>query len=148
MNGYNMTTSGHSILENKDPTKIEYADGTTQQVAKHAMEGMEWMTNPRKTALNKLGFAVKTPAELLLGKEYLTPDGRAPAIESRTAHVAKEVLPIPLQQGATPGRTIQETVKRAALGMVGLPVYGMTKEEKAAAKAERAAKPKKKKATL
>lgn len=147
MNGYNMTTSGHPIWDNKDPTKIEYADGTTQQVAKHAMEGAEWLHNPRRTALHKLGFAVKTPAELLFGKEYLSETGQAPPIQSRTAHILNEFAPIPLQQDGTPGRTTEEMVKRAALGVVGLPVYNMTAEEKAAAKKERASKPKKKKAT-
>ena len=60
MNGLNMATSGHPIWDNKNPFMLEYRDGTTQQIAKHAMEFPEWVRNPIGTAQNKLGFAPRT----------------------------------------------------------------------------------------
>lgn len=60
MNGLNMATSGHPIWDNKNPFMLEYRDGTTQQIAKHAMEFPEWLRNPIGTAQNKLGFVPRT----------------------------------------------------------------------------------------
>lgn len=137
MNGYNIAASGHPIWENKnrdgewDPLRIHYSDGTTQQVAKHATEGPEWLVDPRKTALNKLGFPVKEPLALLMGKEWLAPNGKAPPMQSRTGHVLTSLMPIGLSgfRGGPPSRPMSEYLKRAALSAVGMPVYGMTNEE-------------------
>lgn len=136
MNGYNLMASGHPIWDNKDPTKIEWRDGTTQQIAKHAMEGPEWLLNPRQTALNKLGVAIKEPLTQLLGVEYLSAEGKAPPMKSRMGHLAGAVLPLSVQTGAAPGRSLGETTKRAALSTLGMPVYRMSKAERAAAKAK------------
>lgn len=136
MNGYNLATSGHPIWDNKDPTKIEWADGTTQQVAKHAMEGPEWLLNPRQTALNKLGFIPKELATQGLGVEYLSTHGKAPPIESRTGHLIAGVAPISAQQFKVPGRDLETAVRRSVLSAAGAPIYGMTAEEKLAAKRE------------
>lgn len=136
MNGYNLMASGHPIWDNKDPTKIEWRDGTTQQIAKHAMEGPEWLLNPRQTALNKLGVAIKEPLTQLLGVEYLSAEGKAPPMKSRMGHLAGAVLPLSVQTGAAPGRSLGETTKRAALSTLGMPVYRMSKAEREAAKAK------------
>lgn len=144
MNAYNRQVSGHNIWENVDakgepiPYKIQYADGTTQQVAKHAMESMEWTFNPRQTALNKLGFPIKEPLELLTDKEYLSTRG-APPIDSRTEHVLRSVVPIPGQSLTQPGLDTREALWRAALSAVGLPIYGLDEDQKAALKEERRA---------
>lgn len=137
MNGINMATSGHSILDNKDPTKIEYKDGTTQQIAKHAMEGYEWIIRPRQTALNKLGPVPSEIAEQLMKKEYLSSYVNAPPIKSPMGHLAKKFLPIPISQGGVEGRSTASSAKRAVQSMLGVPMYGMTKEERVATKEKR-----------
>ena len=137
MNGYNYVASGHAIWENKDPTKIEWRDGTTQQIAKHAMEGAEWLENPWKTAASKLGYVPKELIAQAEGKMYLAPGGKAPAMESRTGHVLQGALPISVQQFGVEGRSLGESTKRAALGAAGFPVYRMTHKEKELLKASK-----------
>lgn len=135
MNGLNIMASGHSIWDNKDPTKIEWRDGTTQQIAKHAMEGPEWLLNPRQTALNKLGRPIAEVMDQLLGVEYMSASGKSPPMqESRAGHLAKAILPLSVQTGASPTRSLGETAKRSVLSTLGMPVYRMTKAEKEAAK--------------
>lgn len=145
MNGINMQTSGHPIWENKDPTRIEFEDGTSMQVAKHAMEGPEWLLHPRQTAMNKLGAIVKVPAELATGRQYLTEKGNAPPIESRTEHLLKSITPIAISSASNTELPTGEKIKRAALGTVGLPMYGMTEEQKAASREARKAEKERKK---
>jgi len=138
MNGYNIAASGHPIWDNKDPTKIEWRDGTTQQIAKHAMEGPEWLLHPRQTALNKLGMIPSEVIDQLAGVEYMSAEGRSiPMQGSRIGHLASNLGPMSFNSGA-PGRTPEETAKRAALSALGTPVYRMTPAEKEAAKKERA----------
>jgi hypothetical protein len=149
LNGYNLYASGngdpskgHNIWDNKDPTRIEWADGTTQQIAKHAMEGPEWLMRPRQTALGKLGTPVKLPLELATGKEYLQADGNAPAITSRTQHVLGALAPIWAESGADPVRTPNDSISRAVASFMGAPFHGRTKEEKARAQFDRERKKK------
>lgn len=137
MNGYNIAASGHPIWANQDPTKIEWKDGTTQQIAKHAMEGPEWLLNPRQTALNKVGVLPKEVVEQLTGQEYLTTSGRGMPMKNRWAHAAGSMTPLSFQTGSVPGRTPEEAAKRAALSSLGMPVYRMSKAEKEAAKRQR-----------
>lgn len=135
MNGLNIVASGHPIWDNKDPTKIEWKDGTTQQIAKHAMEGPEWLLNPRQTALNKLGRPVSEVMDQLLGVEYMSASGKSPPMqESRTGHLAKAILPLSVQTGSSPGRSLGDTAKRSVLSTLGMPMYRMSKAEKEAAK--------------
>jgi hypothetical protein len=144
MNAVNMQTSGHPIWDNKNPTRIEYKDGTSQQFAKHAMEGPEWLLHPRQTALNKLGPAIALPIELATGKSYLAAESSAPPIESRTSQVLKRVSPISVSSATGSNLPTGEAIKRGALGAAGFPVYGMTDEQKAAAREEKRAKKRKK----
>ncbi|CAB4120884.1 hypothetical protein UFOVP2_46 [uncultured Caudovirales phage] len=133
MNGINMQTAGHPIWDNKDPTRLEYKDGTSQQIMKHAMEGPEWLLHPRQTALNKLGAIPALAGEIATSKEYLSPHW-APPLGSVTEHVIKKMAPISLSGSGAPGRDIEERAKRAALGAAGFPVYGAGPEEKERAK--------------
>lgn len=139
MNGVNQATSGHPIWDNRDPTRIEWRDGTTQQIAKHAMEGPEWLINPRQTALNKMG---RIPSEIMnqaMGTEYLRADGKSPPMEgSRGAHLARTLAPMSVSGSGAPSRDLGETAERTVLSAAGMPVYGMTKAERAQAKADRA----------
>jgi hypothetical protein len=145
MNGLNMQTSGHPIWENKDPTRIEFKDGTGMQMAKHAMEGPEWLLHPRQTALNKLGAFTKLPFELATGKEYISADGVAPPIDSRTGHIIKSMAPIAISSTANSDLPVEEKIKRSTMGAVGMPIYGMTDEQKAASREARKEAKKRKK---
>ena len=123
MNGINLVTSGHYIWENEDPTLLEYRDGSTQQIAKHAMEGPEWLIKPRQMALNKLGYVPSEAATQLLGKEYLSAKGSAPPIGSRAAHLVKKITPISAQSMGT-------DPKAAALSVIGMQIRPPKKGKK------------------
>ena len=143
MNGYNLAVGGKPIWDNKDPTKIEYKDGTTQQVAKHAMEGAEWAINPRQTMLNKFGYVPKEMATQLQGVEYLSTKGNAPKMDSRLGHALKGILPMSAQQTGVEGRGPLTGLKNAVMSSLGAPTYGMTAEEKVASKEAKAKKKRK-----
>ena len=123
LNGINLATSGHYIWENEDPTLIEYSDGSTQQVAKHAMEGPEWLIKPRQMALNKLGYAPSEAIAQLTGRDYLSAKGSAPPIGSRTGHLVKKLTPIAAQ-------SISTDPKSAALSVIGMQIRPPKKGKK------------------
>ena len=52
LNVFNMMTANRPIWENKDPTRIEFPDGTSMQAMKHAMEPYHWISDPDKTLSN------------------------------------------------------------------------------------------------
>lgn len=134
MNGVNYLYSGHYIWQNDDPTKIDRGDGTTQQLAKHAMEGPEMILHPRQTIMNKLGFLIKLPIEIWTGREYLSDSGRARPIESNVKHALKTFSPIAITSATSSNIPPEEAVKRAIIGAAGFPIYRMSKDERAAAK--------------
>ena len=137
----NYQMSGHHIWDNKDPTRLDRGDGTTQQVSKHFMEPMHWITTPGQQALNKLSFIVKEPANQILSTEYLsthgaprmglTPPGEPITLGTRIGHAARQFTPITAQgfEAANP--------QKAGWSAIGMPVYGKTYEERAALKEER-----------
>ena len=138
LNGINMLTANRPIWDNKDPTRLEFNDGTSMQAMKHAMEPYHWLMDPTKTLSNKLGFVPKAAVIALTGNEYASPD--APKLVDRSAfgrakQIAKGALPFQIQaaEGAPPG----EGGKRALLGTLGFPLYGATPEQRKAARAER-----------
>jgi uncharacterized protein YidB (DUF937 family) len=128
INAVNQMMSGHSILQNKDPSRIEFADGTSLQPMKHAAEPWHWMTNPSQTLANKLGFIPKALITTLGGVEYaspLAPKMKDPSAAHKAAVVAKSALPFQINAAAEapPG----EGLKRAVAGTLGFPVYGKPK---------------------
>jgi RNA polymerase sigma-70 factor (ECF subfamily) len=134
----NYQMSGHHIWDNKDPTRLDRGDGTTMQVSKHFMEPMHWILDPRKQAMGKASFLVKESASQLTDAEYWSPKG-APrmggvpkdqdvSIGTRAAHAGRQFLPISAQ-----GMELANPQK-AGWSAVGMPVYGKTYEERAAAK--------------
>jgi len=136
----NYQMSGHHFWDNKDPTRLDRGDGTTMQLSKHFMEPFHWLLDPRKQAMGKASFLVKETASQLGDVEYWSPKG-APrmggvergkdvSIGTRLGHVARQFTPISAQgfESANP--------QKAAWSMAGMPVYGKTLEERAAAKAE------------
>ena len=128
MNAANYQLSGHSIFENKDPTKLDLGDGRKMQVSKHAMEFPEWLHNPRQTMLNKMGWLPKEILTQAFNKEYLSASGKAPPMDSRLKHILKGATPIGAQ-GLSGGGTVAEKATRLGLGTFGMPIYGYTKEQ-------------------
>jgi hypothetical protein len=51
----NYIFSGHSILENTDPTRIDLGNGQVLTFSKQLMEPFHWITDPQSTGLKKIG---------------------------------------------------------------------------------------------
>jgi hypothetical protein len=104
----NYIFSGHSILENTDPTRIDLGNGQVLTFSKQLMEPFHWITDPQSTGLKKIGSLPRTTIEVLTNKKYLTTKWSPnitkkddDAIEkglSIGGHVGKRFLPIWLQQ--------------------------------------------------
>ena len=147
INGFNMITADRPIWENKDPTRVEYPDGTSMQAMKHAMEPYHWLADPLKTLSNKLGFIPKAVIITTGGVEYASPTAPKldPAIitgnETVDASIARAQAigsqALPFQAQAALDAPEGEGAKRALLGTLGFPVYGGTPEQKKAARKEK-----------
>ena len=138
INGINLITANHPIWDNKDPTRIEWPDGTSMQAMKHAMEPYHWLADPSKTLSNKLGFVPKAAVIGLTGSEYASPSAPKlvdPSLTNRAIAIGKQALPF--QASAAMSAPEGEGVKRALLGTIGLPVYGKTVEQRKVARKER-----------
>lgn len=138
LNAINMVTADRPIWENKDPTRIEFPDGTSMQAMKHAMEPAHWIMDPTKTLANKLGFIPKAAIVSIAGTEYASPQAQKlvdPSAAGRLKAVAS--MAVPFQVAAARDAPPGEGAKRALLGTMGFPVYGGTPEQKKAARAER-----------
>lgn len=133
LNGINMLTSGKPIYENKDIARIDREDGTTQQLAKHSMEAVEWAHSPLKTLGNKLGFFPKAFSVVLTGRQVpwnpattVKQDIDESALSARAKGVVS--LSLPFQVNAGMQAPIGEKTSRAAWSFVGLPKYGYAKD--------------------
>lgn len=134
-NGINYMMSGHYVWDNKDWTTIDLGDGRTMQWSKHMMEPVHWAMKPMQQAANKLGYFPKEAINQLTGKEYISAAGKSPPMDTsalgRIEHLGKSALPISAQ-GAFGA---QGSVGDGVSSMLGVPIYGKTYEQKAAAKA-------------
>ena len=138
VNAINMMTANRPVWENKDPTRIEWPDGTSMQAMKHAMEPYHWMMDPDKTLSNKLGFIPKAAIIGIAGTEYASPQAQKlvdPSATGRLKAVAQ--IAVPFQFQAASGAPEGEGAKRAALGTLGFPIYGATPEQRKQQRAER-----------
>jgi hypothetical protein len=138
INTINLLTANRPVWENKDPTRIEWPDGTSMQAMKHAMEPYHWMMDPAKTLSNKLGFIPKATVVGIAGVEYASSSAQKlvdPSALGRLKAVASMFLPF--QASAAIAAPPGEGTKRAILGTMGLPVYGATAEQKKTVRAER-----------
>jgi len=140
LNVINNMTAGRDVWDNKDPTRIEWPDGTSMQAMKHAMEPYHWIAAPDKTLANKLGFIPKAAITTIAGTEYASPNAPKLVDMSTTGRlkaVAQSALPFQAQ--AAIGAPEGEGVKRAVLGTAGFPIYGSTPEQRKQKKKEREA---------
>ena len=131
LNAINMVTANRPIWENKDPTRIEFPDGTSMQAMKHAMEPYHWLSDPVSTLSNKLGFLPKAAITGLTGLEYASPYAPKlvdPSLANRAGVIAKSALPF--QISAAVNAPEGEGVSRAVSGTMGFPIYGKTAAEK------------------
>jgi len=103
----NYIFSGHSILENTDPTRIDLGDGEVLTFSKQLMEPFHWITAPQATGLKKMGSLPRVVIETLTNKQYLTTKW-SPNITKKDdeaiekglkigGHVGRRFLPIWLQ---------------------------------------------------
>ena len=116
--------SGHSILENTDPTRIDLGNGEVLTFSKQLMEPFHWITDPQKTAVKKIGSLPRTTIEVLLNKDYLTTKWSPnmtkkddTAIEKGLkigGHVGRRFLPIWLQ---TASQNIAKELERDGLSV-------------------------------
>lgn len=137
----NYQLTGHHIWDNKDPTRLDLGDGRTMQVSKHFMEPFHWLIDPKKQAMGKASFVVKETGSQLMDQEYLsphgaprmggTPRGQDVSLPTRITHAAKQFTPISAQgfEASNP--------QSAIASLAGMPIYGKTYEEQAAAKQKR-----------
>ena len=118
----NYMFSGHSILENTDPTRIDLGNGEVLTFSKQLMEPFHWITDPQRTALKKIGSLPRTTIEVLTNKKYLTTkwspnmtkkddDAIAKGLKIG-GHVGMRFLPIWLQ---TASQNVAEGLKRDGL---------------------------------
>lgn len=114
LDAINLGTSGQHIWQNEDPTRIQHADGTTQQLAKHSMEFFHWLMDPAKTLKAKLGFFPKA------GLAFL--DDQGGGYLERAGTVAK--LAAPFSVGSALQAPEGEAAWRAFMSAAGFPIYG------------------------
>ena len=120
----NYIFSGHSLLDNKDPTRIDLGDGQVLTFSKQLMEPFHWITDPQSTGLKKIGSLPRTVIEVLTNKQYLTTKWSPnltkkddEAIEKGLkigGHVGMRFLPIWLQSAS---RNIAEGLQQEGLSL-------------------------------
>ncbi|MDE2469738.1 MAG: hypothetical protein KGL35_13620, partial [Bradyrhizobium sp.] len=128
-NGINMAMSGHPIWKNKDKTRVEFKDGTTMQLSKHAMEPYEWMQHPEQTLANKMGFLPH--AAIIYWGEKQYPFG--PDLEDKSSMgKMKQIMGqgIPFQAQSAMQAPKGEGIQRFISGSLGVPIYGKTEAQK------------------
>ena len=120
----NYIFSGHSILENTDPTRIDLGDGQVLTFSKQLMEPFHWITDPQSTGLKKIGSLPRTTIEVLTNKQYLITKW-SPNITKKDdeaiekglkigGHVGMRFLPIWLQSAS---RNIAEGLQEQGLSL-------------------------------
>ena len=118
----NYAFSGHSLLENVDPTRIDLGNGEVLTFSKQLMEPFHWITAPQSTGLKKIGALPRTTIEVLTNKKYLTTKW-SPNITKKDdeaiekglkigGQIGKRFLPIWLQ---TASQNIAEGLERDGL---------------------------------
>jgi hypothetical protein len=147
LNGLNYMTSGHSVFspEQKDPTRLQFRDGTSMQVGKHTFEAVHAATDPVRFAYNKLGYSPKMLVDLMSGKSGY--GDTAPKYDSFLGHAAQAALPFTVNSATQPGLSPTERIVRPIASGLGFPTYGTTQEQKTQIKIEKSAERERRKQT-
>ena len=90
--------SGKTLLENKDPTRIDLGNGDVLTFSKQLMEPFHWITDPQKTGLKKIGSLPRTVTEVMTNKQYLT-TGYSPNITVKDDTAIEKAIKIGGQAG-------------------------------------------------
>ena len=122
-------------------TMVDLGNGLHMNMFKHFMEFPHWIAHFPQQVLNSMGVIPREILSQLTNKRFLTPgysptivtegDSDMTAARKRLMHSLGGVMPITTQQ-------MMDTGPQSALGgFMGFPIYGMTPEQKQAAKEER-----------
>ena len=131
LNAAQYALTGKPIWENKDPTRLEFGDGTSIQLGKHSAEGVHAVKDPVGFALNKLGFLPRAAIDVAYAHA-----GKGPLMQQGpSAYVAERVLPFTGRALVDPNLTLPQRAGRALAGAVGAPIYGYSPEQKLAMRA-------------
>ena len=135
LNGMQYALTGTPIWENKDPTRLEFADGTSLQPAKHSAEAVHAGMDPVKFAMNKLGFVPSLLADVASARYGAGP--LAQSGDSIVEHTVKKALPFTVSPLVQPYLTPGQRIGRSLSGAGGVPIYGLTEHQKLMARRER-----------
>lgn len=135
LNGMQYALTGTPIWENKDPTRLEFADGTSLQPAKHSAEAVHAVMDPVKFAMNKLGFIPSLTADVASARYGAGP--LAQSGDSIVKHTVKKALPFTASPLFQPHLTPGQRIGRSLSGFSGVPIYGLTEHQKLMARRER-----------
>lgn len=135
LNGMQYALTGTPIWENKDPTRLEFADGTSLQPAKHSAEAAHAVMDPVKFAMNKLGFVPSLLADVASARYGAGP--LAQSGDSIVKHTVKKALPFTASPLVQPYLTPGQRIGRSLSGAGGVPIYGLTEHQKLMARKER-----------
>jgi len=135
INGIQYAVTGKPIWENKDPTRIEFADGTSIQPGKHSAEAVHAIMDPIKFAMNKLGYIPSLAADVAAyrhGAGFMAMSPHSPVM-----YAVLKAAPFTASPFAQPHLSIMERVGRSIAGGLGFPIHGMSQEQKLIARSER-----------
>jgi len=135
--------TGKTLLENKDPTKIDLGNGYNMVFSKQLMEPLHWAVHPYKTLVSKQGSTSKLVQQLLFNKKYLTSPYPSPISEEDLfslyrardygLQVGESFIPFsfrtPIQQMMKDGVQYQDAINYL-LGNFGHPVYPIGRDTK------------------
>ena len=128
--------TGKSLLENKDPTKIDLGNDMNMVFSKQLMEPLHWAVHPYKTLVSKQGSTLKLTQQLLFNKKYLTSPYPSPITDRDLGllyqardyglQIGESLVPFafrnPIQQMMKDGVDFQDAIN-FLLGEFGHPVY-------------------------
>lgn len=149
MDAVNLKLSGHHVWQNdfhtkrgheqtfaekvNDATYVDLGDGRKMQMFKHLMEGPHAVSEPQKFALNALGYMPRVAGTIATNKQFLTPDWAPPIAESYLTPLEKAYRygTWPLKQAAPiVGQQFDAGWGPTFGGFAGMPIYGLTDEQK------------------
>jgi hypothetical protein len=135
LNGTQYALTGTPVWENKDPTRLQFPDGTSLQAAKHSMEVPHAVADPVGFALNKLGYfpsLAADTAQYYAGGGHMKQSQDSPAV-----YAAKKAAPFTASPLLDHNLSAGERVGRSVSGAMGMPLYGYNQEQRLAARRSR-----------
>jgi len=135
LNGTQYALTGTPVWENKDPTRLQFPDGTSLQAAKHSMEVPHAIADPVGFALNKLGYFPSLAADTA---QYYAGGGHMKqSQDSPVVYAAKKAAPFTASPLLDHNLSAGERVGRSVSGALGMPLYGYNQEQRLAARRSR-----------